>query len=141
MLGQGFFPKTQILALDVGQRRIGVARTYADLKLAQPLQIVQAGDGREYRVLQALIDDYQPTLIVIGLPLNLRGQETAQTQFVRTWVQHFKDRVTFQGRLVWQDETLSSQAAAARQPRSKVGQPLDDQAACVILEDYLQGVD
>lgn len=127
----------QILALDIGQKRIGVARADGRVRLVEPLVILTADSPRLWVELQALIDEYRPVVLVIGWPLNLSGRPTAQTDFVRGWVKSFSRHINFAGHIVYQDEVLSSHVARqgkSVRPRSAV----DDRAACVILEDYLQ---
>lgn len=127
----------QILALDVGQKRIGVARAQSQTRLAEALEVVEAGEEREFADLQRLIDAWQPAVLVVGLPLGNRGQETAQTLWTKAWVELFLSRVDFKGRLVYQDEFLSTRAARERRPLKDRG-AVDDLAACIILDDYLE---
>ena len=122
-----------MLGLDVGQRRIGVARANSLARLPEPLEIVQA-DAKQFERLQAIIDNHQPQIIVIGLPKNLSGDETQQSVWTRGWLKRFKDQVNCSADLELSDEALSSVAARQRQSKRR---HIDDIAACVILDNYL----
>ena len=128
----------QILALDVGQKRIGVARAQSQARLAEALEVIEAGEEREFDDLQRLIDVWQPAVLVVGLPLGHQGQATAQTLWTKAWTELFLSRVDFKGRLVYQDEFLSTRAAREQKPLRKDRKAVDDLAACVILDDYLE---
>lgn len=62
------------LALDLGDARIGVAACDGAATLAFPVATVQAGDGELDR-LMALITEYEPVEVVVGLPRSLSGGE------------------------------------------------------------------
>ena len=129
----------QILALDIGEKRIGVARAQSQARLTEALAVIEVDGRSEYEKLTQLLNQYQPAVLVVGLPLNLAGQPTLQTKFVQDWVSAFLEKVAFQGRLVYQDETLSTQVVLDAAEKTKAKCQLDSQAARVILEDYLQG--
>ena len=124
----------EILALDVGERRIGVARAQSQARLVEPLEVVAAGKGIEFERLSQLFSYWQPALIVVGLPLNKEGSVGQQATIIRNWVKKMQTRIGFEGSIVYQDETLSSHQA--RQETSVEG-PVDDLAAGILLEDYL----
>jgi putative holliday junction resolvase len=126
-----------ILALDVGERRIGVARAHRIARLASPLITLEVSD-HTIDDIQKLAADQEASLIVIGLPRNLSSQDTDQTRYVRT----FADKLQAAGvQTVWQDEALTSQKA--EQELQNRGKPyakgdIDALAATYILEDYLR---
>ena len=122
-----------IIGLDVGHRRIGVARANSLARLPQPLTIV-AANQQQFTNLQTIIDQHQPKIIVVGLPRNMEGLETKQSQLVKHWLEQFKGQVKTQAQLELTDETLSSVEARQRAPER---QHIDDLAACVILDNYL----
>jgi putative Holliday junction resolvase len=115
----------EVLGVDVGSVRIGLARGSTIAKLAQPLKTIPAVKAVEE------IRKFDPDLIVIGLPRSLDGNDTGQTAYVRDWVHSVKqviDKPFF-----WQDEALTSQAADSSD--SKAGR--DAAAAAVLLQDFL----
>ena len=64
------------LGIDVGRARVGVARCDPDGLLATPVETVKRDDGAVARV-AALAEEYSAAEILVGLPLNLRGEDTA----------------------------------------------------------------
>ena len=126
----------EILALDVGEARVGIARASAAARLAEPLKTVKTKDTVDY--LQDLIKQGDIQAIVIGLPRNLSGEETNQTRWVRAWVEQAKPKINKP--IYWQDEALTSRGAAAKlQTSSSKHQKVDEHslAAAMILQDFL----
>jgi putative holliday junction resolvase len=126
-----------ILALDVGDRRIGVAVADAEAGFAHPLTTLTNSDS-VMQELQQLIERHATTTIVIGLPRGLEGQETAQTASVRAFAKILATHVS--APLEFQDEALTSQKAESElRSRSKpfTKGEVDALAATYILEDYI----
>jgi len=72
-------PQT-VLAFDYGTRHIGVAVGQSMTKTAQPLQPLKANDGiPNWDDIEKLIKEWQPNLLVVGLPLNLDGSPSDMT--------------------------------------------------------------
>ena len=124
----------EILALDVGERRIGVARAQSRARLVEPLEVMAAGKGVEFERLAQLLSYWQPALIVVGLPLDKDGSVGQQAVIIRKWVKKMLAQTGFEGRIVYQDETLSTHQA---RQEAVVEGPVDDLAAGILLEDYL----
>ena len=124
----------EILALDVGERRIGVARAQSRARLVEPLEIITAGKGVEFARLEALLAYWRPPVIVVGLPISEAGSESRQAIAIRVWTKEMVVRIGFAGQIVYQDETLSSREARSRTGRTGA---VDDLAAGILLEDYL----
>lgn len=126
----------QILALDVGSKRIGVAIATTAARIARPLTTLDAEADVDQQLKQ-LIATESVEAFVVGLPRGLDGQETAQTVSVRQFVntlQHFGLPVHFQ------DEALTSQKAKAElEARGKpyAKRDIDSLAATFILDDFL----
>lgn len=126
----------EILALDVGEARVGIARASTAARLAEPLKTVKTKDAVDY--LQDLIKEGDIQAAVVGLPRNLSGEETNQTRWVRAWVEQAKPKINRP--LYWQDEALTSRVAAGRIPKSEFQNPNSDEhslAAAMILQDFL----
>jgi len=122
------------IGLDAGAKRIGVARGNSLAKLATPLGIVPV-DGNEIAAIGQIASDESASAIVVGLPRGLDGQETQQTLTVR---QFAKTLESLNLPIHFQDEAGTSQQAA--QENSKPGAYLDDKAAAIILQDYLDNL-
>src|SRR5687768_9957880 len=94
-----------ILGLDVGEKRIGSALASVIAKLPQPGEVITA-DGTELGVIGDLIKKEDIQLIVIGIPRNLNGEETAQSQSIRDFAAKLAETTNIP--LVFADESLSS---------------------------------
>jgi putative Holliday junction resolvase len=126
-----------ILALDVGTVRIGVARASTIARLASPLTTL-ANDAAFAASLSKLIDDESAVKLIVGLPRNLSGEDTPQTQYVRDFMTSLEDDIKLP--IAWQDEALTSNKAEHElQARGKLYTKgdIDALAATYILEDYL----
>lgn len=124
----------ELIGLDVGIKRTGLARASSAARLAEPLKVVETTDLIDE--LKAIIKKGPMEAIVVGLPRSLQGKETDQTVWVRGWVQKAKaelEEVPF----YWQDEALTSKLALARRLSGKKPQELDALAAQIILQDFL----
>lgn len=121
---------SNIIALDIGKKRIGVARADKIARLPQPLATLANDDSFGLKLKDLLIETPADELVV-GLPRSLDGNETEQTTYTKEFVaKNLKDY-----KIVWQDETLSTVKAQGY----KAGpHGIDADAACVILEDYLE---
>ncbi|HKB83876.1 MAG TPA: Holliday junction resolvase RuvX [Burkholderiales bacterium] len=129
-----------VLAFDFGERRIGVAVGELQLGVAHPLDTIdtEANDERFARI-ETLVNEWQPVLLLVGLPLALDGTEHAMTALARRFAQRLHGRYGIETRLV--DERLTSVEAEqqareigldVRRARSKI----DQLAAKLILDSY-----
>ena len=126
----------QILALDVGERRIGVARGDTMIKIAVPLTTVLV-DGTELEQIRQLVAHERADVLVVGYPRNQSGDATAQTAYVESVAEQLRKDVD----IVYQDESLTSVIAEQRlvargKPYDKAA--IDAEAAAIILQDYLE---
>ena len=127
-----------ILAFDYGDSRIGVAIKPAEQASADPLLTLQ-NDGLLQQKIQELLDLHNPQTLVVGRPRNLIGDSTEQTKKAEQFASQLSERYNIKVDL--QDEALSTQQAEERIPKrlySKRRELIDQYAACVILENYLQ---
>lgn len=77
---------TTLLAFDFGQRRIGVAVGQTITASARPLTTLTSSDsGPDWRAIEALINDWSPDLLLVGLPLSDDGSESQQCQAARAF--------------------------------------------------------
>lgn len=134
------------LGLDVGTARIGVASCDPDGILATPVETIRVVDGdpgwaAELRRLGALVDEYDAVGVVVGLPVSLKGRETASTQMARSFVAALEAAAPeLPVDLV--DERLTTVTAGAalhgagRSTRKQRG-VIDQAAAVVLLQAWL----
>ena len=124
---------TNALGLDVGAVRIGVARVNSIAQIAEPLVVLQNNDSILDEI-EKLTVEYSADLIVVGLPRNMSGETTKQTEYVKEFAQELIKKIAVN--VVFQDETLSTVAASER-TTDKTKNIEDAVAAAVILEDFL----
>ena len=127
----------QYLALDVGERRIGVASASSDVKIAVPGDWIDV-DGKELDIIREMLIDESIDVLVVGYPRNQRGEPTAQTQYVENFVDSLGQ---IESDVVFQDESLTSVKAEnilASQKRPYSKSEIDSMAASIILQDYLE---
>jgi len=137
------------LGLDVGARRIGVARADLEVRLASPLQAI-FNDGSVLEELIRLVDETGAEFIVVGLPRDNNGQETAQSKFSRDFAHDLHEALVnedYNVEIVFQDESLTSVTAEDNLKKRKsfnikmlCDGTLDSEAAVIILTDYLEGI-
>jgi len=125
---------SNILSLDVGERRVGVAIASVIAQFPNPLTTLDATDSVIEHI-QQLATEHDVQTIVVGLPRNLSSEDTAQTEYVRKFAKQLSGYT-----VAFQDEALTSQKAEA-ELKAK-GKPyekgdIDTLAAVYILEDYL----
>jgi putative Holliday junction resolvase len=122
------------LGVDVGRARVGVARCDPDGLLATPLETVPREDAAVARIV-ALAEEYSAMELLVGLPMNLRGEETASTTDARDFAATLAAASALPVRLV--DErlsTVSAHAALRSSGRSqRSSRSIVDQVAAVVL--------
>jgi len=129
-----------VLAFDFGERRIGVAVGELELGISHPLETIDAAanDARFARI-AALLQDWRPVLLVVGLPLTLGGAEHRLTGLARKFAQRLHGRFDIETRLV--DERLTSveaqrDARASGMSARDSKRHVDPLAAKLILEAF-----
>ncbi|GAA3645382.1 Holliday junction resolvase RuvX [Microbacterium marinilacus] len=122
------------LGVDVGKARIGVARCDPDGMLAVPVETVPRDDRSIARLVE-LSTEHEPLEFVVGLPLNMRGEDTPSTTDAREFAARLAAAQSAPVRLV--DERLSTVSAhgALRQSgrSQKASRSIVDQVAAVVL--------
>jgi len=147
----------RLMALDVGEARIGVAVSDATGFLASPYTTlhVSRNEKQTWTAIQRLIGETEAEGLVIGLPISLDGQIHAQGKRIQSFAERLRLHVEIP--LTFWDERLSTVEAQrllaergemmGRKPQSgrqrgqrkrrQPGQEIDALAAAVILQDYL----
>jgi len=158
---------TRLMALDVGEARIGVAVCDATGLLASPYTTLHVTRDEEqtWAAIGRLIEETEAEGLVVGLPISMDGQIHGQGEWVQAFVERLKPHITLP--LTFWDERLSTVEARrllalrdqpwgiewgekegrTRQKRTtrrrtqtrrrQQGQEIDAYAAAVILQDYL----
>ncbi|WP_293779489.1 Holliday junction resolvase RuvX [uncultured Oxalicibacterium sp.] len=119
-----------VLGFDFGLKRIGVAVGNTLLGQAQPLTVIRAAtnDGK-FAEIAVLIEEWQPTLCVVGLPSHPDGSEHEMTVRCRRFANQLHGRFDVPTVLV--DERYSSAVISHQR-----GETIDDRAAAIILQQY-----
>jgi putative Holliday junction resolvase len=125
----------RVIALDYGSARCGVAMCDPTETIVTPVEPVaaagtRAGIGR----LAALVAQREAAAVVVGLPLSLRGGETAQTAETRAFADRLARRLGNAVPVLLHDERLTT-ALARRDPSQRESE--DSRAAAHLLEDWL----
>jgi putative Holliday junction resolvase len=126
------------LGVDVGNVRVGVARSDRDAILATPLVTLprDAKRGSDLDALEALVREYEAVEVVVGLPRSLSGKEGPAAVAARAYAARLAERVApVPVRLV--DERLTTVSAertlAERGVRGRNRRAVVDQAAAVVI--------
>jgi putative Holliday junction resolvase len=131
----------RVLALDIGERRIGVAISDERGILAQPLMVIERrGTAQDVARVARVVKEHEAAEIVVGVPITLRGEQAAAAEKVHAFVAVLREATDVSVLLV--DERLSTveadrrmrEASVRREPRR---QRVDAVAAALILERYL----
>ena len=131
----------RVLGLDVGDRRIGVALSDPLGFSAQPLTVVErTGSVEDIEVVRTLVEGHQVSIVVVGLPLTMRGEHGPQARKVTAFAQRLRQRVSVP--VEFMDErltTVQGQRAmlATDTSRRKRKQTIDVVAAQLILQQFL----
>lgn len=127
-----------LIGIDWGERRIGVAVSDPDRRLAVPLATLTRRTGRRFPLarLRPLLDERRPAGIVLGLPLTADGQEGPEARAVRELASLLEAKTGLP--VICHDERMSTarvlrDAGPSRPDRDDV----DQLAATVLLQQYL----
>ncbi len=132
----------RIMALDVGEKTIGVAVSDPTGLIAQGIQIINRKSiQKDFSIIKDLVEQYEVHEIIIGLPLNMNGTEGTQTEKTRKFGQKLLSNLEIP--VVYWDERLTTMAAErmlveeADLSRAKRKKVIDKMAAVYILQNYL----
>ena len=129
-----------IMAFDYGTRSIGVAVGQTVTSSANPLTELRAKEGTpDWQELQKLLDEWQPNLVLVGLPLNMDGSESEFSARARKFANRLHGRFGVAIEMV--DERLTTREAKsiAGHRESYKDNPVDAIAAQLILQSWLEG--
>jgi putative Holliday junction resolvase len=130
-----------VLAFDFGTRRIGVAVGERATGIAHPLATIDSERNAErFAAIAALVDEWRPALLLVGLPTHADRTEHGMTARARRFARQLEGRFGIAVALA--DERYTTQAAAtalsAAGVRAREQRPLRDRvAAQLILQAYL----
>ena len=129
----------KIISLDVGEKRIGVARADSKTRIAIPDGFINV-DGSEWQKIARIARLNNTNFFVLGLPRSNEGNETAQSMYVRQFAKTLVEKIP-EIKIRFQDESLTSVEAEERlksRKRSYEKGEIDAEAASIILQDFLE---
>jgi putative Holliday junction resolvase len=126
----------RILAIDFGEKRIGLATSDASGLLATPRRTIgRSDDEAAIREILAFCGEEEIGSILLGIPRSPEGVESAFAGRVRSFARKLSARTELPVR--FHEETLTSDEASRRLPPGAAKEAVDRTAAAVLLEDYL----
>jgi len=132
---------SRVLGIDYGTVRIGLSLSDPLGIIAQPFEIL-ANNGQFWEKLKGIVETQGIHLIVVGMPLNLKGEKAQKAQEVEKFIERLKEE---SGReiVVWDERFTSAMAqqtlrsmGTKKSDRRKKGQ-IDSMAAAIILQSFL----
>lgn len=141
----------RILGLDVGAKRIGVAKADSSVRIAIPVSAIPV-NGAELSRINFFIKQQNIDIVVVGMPRNLNGEETQQSAAIREFVKKLNKTLLSSRpnnktiKIFLQDESLTSVEAKNNLKNKKGGidkkaGDIDTEAATLILQDFLENLD
>ena len=132
-------PPATVLAFDFGTRRIGVAVGNTLTRVAQPLTTLEVDrDDARFAAIGTLLDEWQPDVLVVGIPVHADGEAHAMTALARRFARKLSERFRLPMKLA--DERFTTQLAETALSEAgaggRKGRALRDQVAAQMI---LQG--
>ena len=133
-----------VLCFDFGEQRIGVAVGEHLLATANPLTTIDNESNEiRFEAISKLVKEWQPKLLIVGLPLSLDGAETSVTQLCKKFARRLNGRFNLPVMMI--DERYSSVEASNLLNQSGIKgraqkEMLDQVAAQTILQSYFDGL-
>ena len=133
---------TVVLGFDFGLKKIGVAVGQVVTRTATPVATLKAQDGApQWSQIQAIIDEWHPKLLLVGLPLHMDGSEQAITKAAKRFGNRLNGR--FKIPVEWVDERLTSDEAERQITDLKISShndklSVDSLSAQLIIEQWFE---
>lgn len=138
------------LGLDVGDKTIGVAVSdELDITAQGVTTIDRVGIRKDAGTVMDYVQEYDCDTVVMGLPINLDGSDSVQTEKVREFRTMLENKMRSSGmadvKVEWQDERFTTVIAErvlmeANMKRKSRKEVVDKQAAIIILQSYMDRV-
>ena len=133
----------RVMALDVGFKKIGVALSDPLGLTASPYKIIYRRSNREtFEELLRIIEDKGVEKIVVGIPVNRRGEITKIGEKIKRFAGKFEEFLRERGieaEIVFRDEAFTTlEAKELARSLGKRKEEFDDYAAALILREFLE---
>ncbi|SRR6056297_1932645 len=131
----------RVMALDIGEVRIGIALTDPLCLIASPYDVhVRSDIKTDVKFFKDLIQSKKVSVLVAGLPKHLDGNEGKTAAKIRGFISELKQEIDIE--IVFQDERFTSKSADQflinqNMRRKKRRNVIDKMAAQIILQNYL----
>jgi putative Holliday junction resolvase len=135
----------RVLALDVGERRVGIAISDPTGALARPLQgLIRGSRAEDFATISDIVAEYDVGLIVVGQPLSLNGSEGPQARRIAGYAERLAEYLPTPV-ILWDERYTTAEAeeilrqgrSEKKRRRARASGELDAIAAAVILQSYL----
>lgn len=132
------------MAVDLGTKRIGIAVSDPDGMFASPLTVItRKGGAQDLRAVVALAKDYEVETLVVGLPVNLRGEQSVAAENAGREIAQLRKLAEVP--VETYDERLTSAAANKSMQQGGLGREerkdrVDKVAAAMLLQSYLDKI-
>lgn len=137
----------RLLALDIGEKTIGIAIATSDLSIASPLQtITRRKFTEDAKKLAQICQEHDVGGLVLGLPVNMDGSEGPRARSTRQFARNLEEIAGLSLPIAFWDERLSTAAVErflvedADMSRRRRGQVIDKMAAAFILQGALDAL-
>jgi putative Holliday junction resolvase len=141
---QSLKPRLPIISIDYGEKKVGIAVSNPEWTIAMPIDTIYEQD-QSTKIKKALevVGKYSACAIVLGMPFNMDGTSSLQTQIVQKFATSMEEKTDLP--IFLQDERLTSRAADSflksfGQSRKTRNNNDDSVAASMILESTLSGL-
>ncbi len=131
------------LAIDYGERRIGIAKSDNSRLIASPLVTLDNSEstGNVYSAIKDIVSESNAMLVYIGLPLHLSGKESASSEKARVFASLLKQHLPQEVQIRLLDERLTTSSAVGELKNAGLKssrESIDQLAAVKILEFALE---
>lgn len=129
------------MALDLGEKRIGVALSDETRLIARSYTVIErTSRDADYEQIAAIVSEEDVGFLVVGLPVQLDGEEGQIAAWVRDYARELAGRLGI-GYTFWDESFTTQQASASMRARGTRAREqrgwIDAVAAAFILQDYL----
>lgn len=134
-----------ILGIDYGTKRIGLAIADENLQIPLPLKSIEYSKEKMedvFKKIKKICDENEISLIVLGIPLSFNFKETSICEKIKEFGEELEKytqrKVSYQNEILTTDEAIKIQESfdAKRKRKYRSGSNLDSQSAALILESY-----
>lgn len=122
----------RFLGIDYGRKRIGAAKSDNEGRMAFPYAVIK-NNAKKFSAIGKICENEHISEIVVGLPKNLKGEETEMTREIQKFGRRLYREIGL--KVIFQNEMLSTKEAVRIQGRH---QKIDASAAALILDSYLK---